>query len=230
MFGNLKITGGNIQIGNGGRMINSSGGNFVGNNSTFIGNNNTITGNNNKIIGNNNTITGNRNTILGDQNRIVGNKNNADGMQNSFVGNNNQSVINDQNQMEQDHMDQVNTDQVQTFNGAVFEEGSMNQFGPGEGKFNFNGSVMENCQIGSGSIMRVVGAQRYIPKKENKPKRFSKQEKVDDEVIQCNICMENKKNAVLKPCGHTFCYGCVKELKRCPNCRKDVKTVDPLYI
>ena len=43
--------------------------------------------------------------------------------------------------------------------------------------------------------------------------------------------MDKPKNAVLTPCGHTFCHKCAEKFKNknCPNCRKKVKNVVKTY-
>lgn len=53
----------------------------------------------------------------------------------------------------------------------------------------------------------------------------------DDECDQCNVCMVNKRNVLLRPCGHIhICVECARELAttrpsgqsaiRCPTCRE----------
>ncbi|KAG4094450.1 hypothetical protein H8356DRAFT_1427894 [Neocallimastix lanati (nom. inval.)] len=46
----------------------------------------------------------------------------------------------------------------------------------------------------------------------------------------CSICMEEKKNIALIPCGHCFCSSCIKQLgkKNCPICRR--LFIDTLHI
>ena len=43
----------------------------------------------------------------------------------------------------------------------------------------------------------------------------------------CPICLDKEKNIHVSPCGHMFCYECIKKLndKRCPICRKDMTGV-----
>lgn len=39
----------------------------------------------------------------------------------------------------------------------------------------------------------------------------------------CVICQENERKCLLNDCGHYgFCFSCVKKLKSCPTCRKDI--------
>jgi hypothetical protein len=49
-------------------------------------------------------------------------------------------------------------------------------------------------------------------------------EKTENELLQCTICVENKKDRAL-PCGHLYCSECVKKCKNeCPNCKKSFET------
>ena len=43
----------------------------------------------------------------------------------------------------------------------------------------------------------------------------------------CPICLDKEKDIHVSPCGHMFCYECIKKLndKRCPICRKDMTGV-----
>ncbi len=42
--------------------------------------------------------------------------------------------------------------------------------------------------------------------------------------LNCGICFELCENAVETPCcGHLFCEGCVKNVRKCPMCRTDCK-------
>lgn len=62
-------------------------------------------------------------------------------------------------------------------------------------------------------------------------------EKANDENV-CSICLENKKNIVVIPCGHTFCSGCLKVMKIrkeqnidlvCPSCRSPITRTQVFY-
>lgn len=50
-----------------------------------------------------------------------------------------------------------------------------------------------------------------------------KKEENKDESNDCVICMERPREIVLIPCGHlNFCLECIKKLKTCPSCRKEI--------
>lgn len=47
---------------------------------------------------------------------------------------------------------------------------------------------------------------------------------------KCNICVENRKDVVLIPCGHTVCHVCVDKMDTCPQCRCGIDQVQDMYI
>lgn len=52
---------------------------------------------------------------------------------------------------------------------------------------------------------------------------------------RCIICLENRKEVALQPCGHAqFCKTCTRRLtstsKQCPVCRKDIRQTMNIYI
>lgn len=47
---------------------------------------------------------------------------------------------------------------------------------------------------------------------------------------RCNICVVNRKDVVLIPCGHTVCHVCVDKINICPQCRRDIHTTQVMYI
>jgi hypothetical protein len=49
------------------------------------------------------------------------------------------------------------------------------------------------------------------------------------DVMECSICMENKVNCVLIPCGHMYCSGCIMTDGICPHCREPFDKVQRLY-
>ena len=53
-----------------------------------------------------------------------------------------------------------------------------------------------------------------------------KEEYSDDKI--CPICMDNKKSHALS-CGHIFCEGCARQLKKCAFCSKEVTAVIKLF-
>jgi hypothetical protein len=56
----------------------------------------------------------------------------------------------------------------------------------------------------------------------------------DDLSLTCSICMDRRKNIVLTPCGHCYCYECVVLFTRkndpCPTCRAKIKSTNRLYL
>ncbi|XP_067639520.1 E3 ubiquitin-protein ligase RNF185-like [Eurosta solidaginis] len=46
------------------------------------------------------------------------------------------------------------------------------------------------------------------------------EEKVDDSMYECNICLDTAKDAVVSLCGHLFCWPCLHQwLETRPNCK-----------
>lgn len=61
-------------------------------------------------------------------------------------------------------------------------------------------------------------------------KKIENEIKEVDELL-CPVCLDSNKNSVLKTCGHTYCYKCLKELlklkqKNCPTCKKEFELSD----
>lgn len=45
---------------------------------------------------------------------------------------------------------------------------------------------------------------------------------------ECTICLDEDREVVLVPCGHTFCYDCgegLRSIGQCPTCRTSIETV-----
>jgi len=58
-----------------------------------------------------------------------------------------------------------------------------------------------------------------------------KDEDNDYEINICNICVTNKIDTCLNPCGHTFCLNCVDKMHNsCAMCRKIISTKIKMYI
>ncbi|XP_023932415.1 uncharacterized protein LOC112042305 [Lingula anatina] len=57
-----------------------------------------------------------------------------------------------------------------------------------------------------------------------------------DNLLTCNICLEEYEDPRVLPCNHTFCYGCISSHAQisitpnltflCPNCREEIKLPD----
>ena len=48
--------------------------------------------------------------------------------------------------------------------------------------------------------------------------------------VRCNICVVNRKDVVLIPCGHTVCHECVDKMIVCPHCRCHINDAYDMYI
>jgi len=50
------------------------------------------------------------------------------------------------------------------------------------------------------------------------------------DIFECSICLEEFKHPVVISCGHTFCKGCLLQLKQlsCPTCRLNFDSVESL--
>lgn len=50
-----------------------------------------------------------------------------------------------------------------------------------------------------------------------------------EEPNKCNICMENKNNVALIPCGHLMCAQCSFVFDKCPTCRSTISDKLKIY-
>uniref|UniRef100_A0A182XM34 RING-type E3 ubiquitin transferase n=1 Tax=Anopheles quadriannulatus TaxID=34691 RepID=A0A182XM34_ANOQN len=62
------------------------------------------------------------------------------------------------------------------------------------------------------------------------------EEKKDDSMFECNICLDTAKDAVVSMCGHLFCWPCIHQWMNgyrntCPVCKSSIskEKVIPLY-
>jgi E3 ubiquitin-protein ligase RGLG len=46
--------------------------------------------------------------------------------------------------------------------------------------------------------------------------------------LTCAICSENNKNIALG-CGHLLCEQCVRKVKSCPFCKRDITSLRRIY-
>lgn len=53
--------------------------------------------------------------------------------------------------------------------------------------------------------------------------------RIDNTVLQCIICKDNKITTVFN-CGHTCCDKCSNNINTCHNCRSDISARHPIYI
>ena len=55
----------------------------------------------------------------------------------------------------------------------------------------------------------------------------------DDKISynMCNICVKNKINICINPCGHTFCSSCIQKMhSKCGMCRSKIDSTIKIYI
>ena len=53
--------------------------------------------------------------------------------------------------------------------------------------------------------------------------KFNKKIYRNDDINECIICMEDKKNIIFYPCKHYYCCDlCSKYIKLCPICRSEI--------
>lgn len=82
---------------------------------------------------------------------------------------------------------------------------------------------------------------RNQPEKETTPENGEndeQEEKKDDSMFECNICLDSAKDAVVSLCGHLFCWPCLHQWletrptrQLCPVCKAAIskEKVVPLY-
>lgn len=57
----------------------------------------------------------------------------------------------------------------------------------------------------------------------------AKNDKVD--INMCNVCVTNKINICINPCGHTFCSSCIEKMNsKCGMCRGNIDSKIKIYI
>lgn len=44
----------------------------------------------------------------------------------------------------------------------------------------------------------------------------------------CDICMDEKKSHIIYPCGHPYCLTCIKQVSKCPFCKKTKQGITPI--
>lgn len=78
------------------------------------------------------------------------------------------------------------------------------------------------------SILSSMAAMKADIIKELKPKDAVQEEIIDP--FECSICLTDKIDHVLIPCGHSYCESCANKFKKCPACRKHVKKTIKFFI
>lgn len=64
----------------------------------------------------------------------------------------------------------------------------------------------------------------------NRARAFVSNDLTDYVDVRCNICVVNRKDVVLTPCGHTVCHVCVDKIDICPQCRCGINDAWDMYI
>ena len=85
---------------------------------------------------------------------------------------------------------------------------------------------------GTGSIIGFYRKYKAIVLMEKNKENFEKeinnnQKNIDSEGYgedgtKCPICFENERNAICLPCKHLLCDFCIKQVNKCPICRKNI--------
>ena len=57
---------------------------------------------------------------------------------------------------------------------------------------------------------------------------ISNKENITDETA-CKICFACEPNTLCYPCGHLFCFSCLKKCKQCPICRQEITDKVKVY-
>lgn len=226
--------------------IRGSGLYVVGNNNTVYGEKNSIIGNNNDIKGDDNVITGNNNDAKGNRNRITGNNNTANGDDNTLTGRNNNN-------------NNSTTRFIGGIGGISFTNGgsltvSNSSFVcvRGDDDINIDGIfgnvVVANRNDSFGSNKKTKSdddvAQRCVAVPTEEQQRLHDKPLSDaddaDDADACIVCMANKRNCDMVPCGHNcVCCACAIKLGKngtalensimCPKCRKPVTQIMYVY-
>lgn len=99
--------------------------------------------------------------------------------------------------------------------------------------YSFPGSAL--CSDSTANINNIKTETSPTVGAKNK---HNEEEKVDDSMYECNICLDTAKDAVVSLCGHLFCWPCLHQWletrpsrKLCPVCKAAIgkDKVIPLY-
>lgn len=82
--------------------------------------------------------------------------------------------------------------------------------------YSFPGSALGSDSTANiNSIKTESGSTSGDSKNKN-----NEEEKIDDSMYECNICLDTAKDAVVSLCGHLFCWPCLHQwLETRPNCK-----------
>lgn len=95
-------------------------------------------------------------------------------------------------------------------------------------------------------ILSLLGRTYFLKKKQERAERKLiediksqriEQSKMNREInlddnLRCVVCLENKKEIILLPCGHVcLCFGCSNQIiSVCPICRKLIQSKSKAFI
>lgn len=87
----------------------------------------------------------------------------------------------------------------------------------------------------SKKLQQVYGTTGMLKGPHENEKTETIEKEKNNEHLLCPICLEKQKNVALDACGHTLCKGCASMIlstpnKKCPICRKHVKSANPFYL
>lgn len=51
-----------------------------------------------------------------------------------------------------------------------------------------------------------------------------------NETLECPICMDNRINVCVVPCGHCFCNNCLTNASKCYLCQREIFLKQTLYL
>lgn len=81
--------------------------------------------------------------------------------------------------------------------------------------YSFPGSA-----LGSESTANINSIKAETSTNGDSKANNNEEEKVDDSMYECNICLDTAKDAVVSLCGHLFCWPCLHQwLETRPNCK-----------
>jgi len=102
------------------------------------------------------------------------------------------------------------------------------------GRFGFSTSAVDTAYSQISSLLGRNPRKESVPSASEQPPAEEEVSSLSDK--QCPICLDAFKNITSTPCGHCFCYECIKasldRKKECPSCRKkmDVRSLRRLFL
>jgi len=98
--------------------------------------------------------------------------------------------------------------------------------------------LFQLCVERTKKLRRVIKeSSTSIPTPDKEIKTSKKESDEGDEEtvkLDCRICLENEVDSVFKPCGHTLCGECAKNIynnqkRECSFCRQTIERIDKIY-